>query len=303
MAIVAIDLNVLSLRIFLSVVETGSLSKTARSLFISQPSVSSHIKNLERSLNVKLLDRGPQGAEATEAGKLFAYRARELMQTLSGINDEMAAVKGTMDRRLSVAGTTTLGSYLLPRVIGDFLGRDREAQTEVLVGNSEQVLQWILEGQTGLGLTFGTVDVEEIDVTGLLSERLRLIVAPDHPLAGQEVEPQALAKSRFLVREHGSSTRDGQERALAAWGIADAPRCMIWTAEAAKEGVLAGLGITLISEHVVGRELRGGSLAEIHVFPQPEPREVYLLSARGFVHSRLELEFRRHLKELDGWPS
>lgn len=303
MAIVAIDLNVLSLRIFLSVVETGSLSKTARSLFISQPSVSSHIKNLERSLNVKLLDRGPQGAEATEAGRLFAYRARELMQTLSGINDEMAAVKGTMDRRLSVAGTTTLGSYLLPRVIGDFLGRDREAQTEVLVGNSEQVLQWILEGQTGLGLTFGTVDVEEIDVTGLLSERLRLIVAPDHPLAGQEVEPQALAKSRFLVREHGSSTRDGQERALAAWGIADAPRCMIWTAEAAKEGVLAGLGITLISEHVVGRELRSGSLAEIHVFPQPEPREVYLLTARGFVHSRLELEFRRHLKELDGWPS
>ena len=303
MAIVAIDLNVLSLRIFLSVVETGSLSKTARSLFISQPSVSSHIKNLERSLNVKLLERGPQGAEATEAGRLFAYRARELMQTLSGINDEMAAVKGTMDRRLSVAGTTTLGSYLLPRVIGDFLGRDREAQTEVLVGNSEQVLQWILEGQTGLGLTFGTVDVEEIDLTGLLSERLRLIVAPDHPLAGQQVEPQALAKSRFLVREHGSSTRDGQERALAAWGIADAPRCMIWTAEAAKEGVWAGLGITLISEHVVGRELRSGSLAEIHVFPQPEPREVYLLSARGFVHSRLELEFRRHLKELDGWPS
>lgn len=299
----ALDLNVLSLRIFLSVVETGSLSKTARNLYVSQPSVSAHIRNLERSLNVILLERGPQGAHATEAGELFAHRARDLMHTLSGINDEMAAVKGTMDRRLSVAGTTTLGSHLLPRVIGDFLGRDGEAQTEVLVGNSEQVLQWILEGQAGLGLTFGTVEADEIEVTGLLSERLRLVVDPEHPLAGQYAEPQALTGYRFIVREQGSSTRDSQERALAAWGIPDAPRCTIWTAEAAKEGVWAGLGITLISEHVVGRELRTGTLAEVHVSPEPESREVYLLSAKGFVHSRLEFDFRRHLKELAGWPS
>lgn len=303
MTVVALDLNVLTLRIFLSVVETGSLSKTARSLYISQPSVSAHIRNLERSFDVTLFERGPRGAETTEAGRLFAHRARELMQTLSGINDEMAAVKGGMDRRLSVAGTTTLGSHLLPRVIGNFLGRFDCAQTELLVGNSEQVLQWILEGQTGLGLTFGRVDADEIEVTGLLSERLLVVASPDHPLAGSEVEPSSLADQRFLVREHGSSTREGQERALAIWGLSDVPRCTIWTAEAAKEGVWAGLGITLISEHVVGRELRDGSLAQVHVSPEPDSRQVYLLSAKEFAHSRLELDFQRHLRELDGWPA
>ncbi len=303
MVVVGMDLNVLSLRIFLSVVETGSLSKTAKNLFVSQPSVSGHIRSLERSLDARLLERGPWGARPTEAGRLFSQRARELLHTLSGINDEIAAATGSIDRRLSVAGTTTLGSHLLPRVIGDFLGSGHDAQIEIVVGNSEAVLQSILEGRTGLGLTFGTVVDDEIDVATLLSERLRLVAEPHHPLAGRTVEPEELSGERFLLREPGSSTREAQERALAVWELAEARRCTIWAAEAAKEGVRAGLGVTLISEHVVARELGEGSLAEIHVVPEPEPREVYLLTTKSYVHSPLERAFRTHLQELETWPT
>lgn len=303
MVVVGMDLNVLSLRIFLSVVETGSLSKTAKNLFVSQPSVSGHIRSLEKSLGAQLFERGPWGATPTEAGKLFSQRAKELLHTLSGINDEIAAATGSIDRRLSVAGTTTLGSHLLPRVIGDFLGGRDDAQVEIVVGNSEAVLQSILEGRTGLGLTFGTVVDDEIEVTSLLSERLRLVAGAHHPLAGRTVEPWELSGECFLLREPGSSTREGQERALSIWALPEARRCTIWTAEAAKEAARAGLGITLISEHVVDRDLGEGRLAEIRVVPEPAPREVYLLSTRSYIHSPLEREFRRHLQDLESWPT
>ena len=112
------NLSIQGLRIFLAVAETGSFSAAARQLYMSQPSVSAHVRNLETSLSARLLDRGPAGATLTPAGEALAKHARTIFEVMDQVDEDVSAAQGIQDRKLSVAGTSTLGSYLLPQILG-----------------------------------------------------------------------------------------------------------------------------------------------------------------------------------------
>src|SRR5699024_6130665 len=121
------------LKVFLAVLEFGSLSAAARALYISQPAVSARIRELEAAMGVRLLDRGPVGAVATSAGQVLARRAREIGQIADGLRTEVRHAQQQEDRRLLVGGTTTLGTYLLPRMLAQFAGTHQPVDVELRV--------------------------------------------------------------------------------------------------------------------------------------------------------------------------
>ncbi|MBC9953746.1 LysR family transcriptional regulator [Leucobacter sp. cx-42] len=297
-----------SLRVFLSVVEEGSLSKAARVLYMSQPSVSVHVRDLETSLGVHLLDRSPMGVTPTAAGTALAERAREVMSIIGGLEAEVAAAEGMNAHRLVVGATGTLGQALLPNVLAGFADTHPDLRVELRVGNAKQVAQWVIDREVAIGICAGKIDQPQLRSKAVLDESLTLVALPSHPLVqqqsrGEAVRPEQLAGERFLMRELGSATRSDQDLALAMWGCSKA---MTWTvsgAESALECVRAGVGISLISEHVVARELNEGRLAAIELDQMPPRRPVTVIWVAGTTLRPVEEELIETLDGLTSWTS
>lgn len=300
-------LSTQSLRIFLAVVEQGSLSKAARSLYMSQPSVSVHVRGLETSLGAQLIERSTTGATPTAAGLALADRAREILAIIEDIDVDVAAAQGIADQRLAVAATTTLGNSLVPQLLAGFVGERDAIRVDLRVGNAEQVIRWVLDREVSVGVCAGIVDHQQLRAVKLLDEALVLAAAPDHPLVsrqrgGAALSADDLADQRFLMREIGSATRAEQDHALAMWGCRQAAQWTIWGAEGARECVRSGLGLSLISEHVIARDLADGTLVAMDLRPAPPRRPVTLIRLAGAALRPLETDFVALLTRLRDWP-
>ncbi|MGN6403600.1 LysR family transcriptional regulator [Sinomonas sp.] len=296
------NLSIQGLRIFLAVAETGSFSAAARQLYMSQPSVSAHVRSLETSLSARLLDRGPAGATLTPAGEALAKHARTIFEVMDQVDEDVSAAQGIQDRKLSVAGTSTLGSYLLPRVLSRFLAENRGIHTELRVGNAERVADWLVNREVSLGICAGKVNHEQLECTVIFEDALVLVAGRASALAGRSLTADDLKDQRFLLREIGSATRSDQDEALAEWKLTQAEQWTIWTSEAARESVRAGLGVALISEHVVAQDLRSGDLVRLKIHPAPPTRPVSLVHMAGQPLTPIEHAFVHLIKQMHTWP-
>lgn len=296
-----------SLGIFLSVVEHGSLSKAARTKYMSQPSVSAQIRSLETALGTHLLERSHTGVTPTAAGRVLAARAAEILSVIGGIEAEVSAAQGLVDSRLAVAATSTLGSYLVPQMLARFTADHPSVRVELRVGNAEQVIQWVIDREATVGLAAGRIDHPQLRSTPFLDEAIVAAAAPDHPLAlaqeERELHLQDLRGHRFLMREIGSATRSVQESTLAAWKLAEAEQWTIWGAEGARECARAGLGIVLVSEHVIAQDLEFGTLRALRIDPPPPRRPVTALRPAGVRLTDLEAQFTTAFTGLEAWPA
>jgi len=296
-------LSTQNLHVFLTVVETGSISAAARALYMSQPSVSANVRSLETSLAARLLDRSPAGTSPTAAGRVLADHARKVLKILEDVDTEVARAQGLEDQKLSIAGTSTLGSYLLPRVLSRFLDEHRQVRTELRVANAERVIEWIVNREVSIAICAGAVQHEQLESTVIFDEALVLAAHRAHPLAGRSLVPDDLQGQRFLQREIGSSTRVDQDAVLESWGLGNAPQWTIWSAEAARESVRAGLGLALISEHVIGQDLRNGELVRLKIDPPPRRRPVTLVHRGETPLSSIEQAFVQLLSSIKSWPA
>ncbi|MGW8885295.1 LysR family transcriptional regulator [Streptomyces sp. NPDC055749] len=298
------ELNLHRLWIFMQVVEHHGFSAAAQRLYMSQPSVSNQVRRLEQSLRVTLIDRSGARIRPTAEGEVLAEYGKRVFLLADEAVAAVQQVSGLTSGRLLVGGTTTVGTYLLPPLIARFAEQHPGIECDIFVGNNEAVLERLLGGGIGVAVVAGTPTAAQLVMETVLDERLVLVAAPSHPLAGaREVEPAALAASRFLLREPGSQTRELQESVLAEWGLTEVSRSDIWGPEAVKQCVAADLGLSLISEHAVVDDVRAGSLAVLDVSPRPRSRPVNLVRRRDRLLSPAERAFMGVLRAIGSWPS
>lgn len=297
------ELNLHRLWIFMQVVEHGGFSAAAQKLFMSQPSVSNQVRQLERSVQATLVDRsGPRVRATAEGEVLFEYAKRVFLLA----DEAVAAVRQVSDLRsgkLIVGGTTTVGTYLLPSLFAEFQRRYPRIECDIDVGNNVQIRGRLLNGEIGLAVVAGTPGAPQLVTEPILKERLVLIAAPDHPLAGKVLEPSVLAEERFLLREQGSQTRDLQEAALLQWDIPQVVRSDVSGPEAIKQCVTVQLGVSLISEHAVVDEVQDGRLVILEVDPPLKTRPISVTHRRDRLLSPAERAFIDLLRDVHDWPS
>lgn len=296
------ELNLHRLWIFLQVLECGGFSAAAQKLYMSQPSVSGQVRQLEQSLHATLVDRSGSRVRPTAEGEVLADHARRIFLLAEEAVVAIRQVQGLAAGKIVVAGTSTVGTYLLPSLIARFVREHPGIEHAVLVGNGEQVQRWLLDGEVGLALLAGHPDAAQLVVEPLSSDRLVLIGPPEHPLAGRVTAPAELAGEHFLLREHGSATRRLQEAELERWGLTGVTTAELWGPETLKQSVGVGLGVSLISEHAVARDVAHGALSIIDVRPPPAARPVVVAHRRDRLLSPAEIAFLRQLRELPEWP-
>jgi DNA-binding transcriptional LysR family regulator len=304
------QLNLHRLSIFMTVVESGGFSAAAQKLYMSQPSVSNHVRNLEQSLQTTLIDRsGPRIRPTAEGEVLVEYARRVFMLTEEAVA-AIREVSGVQTGRLEVGGTTTVGTYLLPRLLARFRDRHRGIECDIVVGNNGQIVKRLLDGELGVAIVAGQPGAPQLKTETVLDERLLLVAAPDHELAKQQLDgtgrahvtPADLASERFLLREPGSQTRDLQEAALIGWDLDDMAKADMWGPETIKQSVAAGLGISLISEHAIDAEVRDGRLMVLEVDPPLRSRPVVVAYRRDRLLSPAERAFLGLVRGLRTWP-
>ncbi|MEO3785155.1 LysR family transcriptional regulator [Actinocorallia sp. B10E7] len=296
------QLNLHRLGIFMTVVECGGFSAAASKLYLSQPSVSHQVRQLEQSLRTVLIDRSGSRIRLTPEGEVLLEYARRVFLLADEAVAAIRRVSGLQTGTLVVGGSTTVASHLLPPALAAFRDRYEGIEVGIFAGNAEQVEKRLVDGEIGVAVIAGEVRAPQLVGRPIMEDRLVLITPPGHPLAsGPEPVQERLVGERFLLREPGSSTRAQQEELLERWGLAgDVRTTEIWGSETIKQSVAAGLGVSVVSEHCVEGESAQRLLS---ARPVASARPIVLAHRRDRLLGPAEQAFIELLQSMHTWPA
>ncbi|MER6353297.1 LysR family transcriptional regulator [Streptomyces sp. NPDC001634] len=238
-----------------------SFTRAAAELKYAQSSVTSQIRTLESSLGTELFDRLGSRIRLTEAGERLLPYARQIIELSE---EARAAVSGAQEP----AGTLTVGtmesltSYRLPPLLELFHHRYPKVRLSLRTTIGDETRQALRQGAYDLGfLMEEQTEHAGLETEVLAVERLALVAAAGHPLAGKEIAACDLVRESLLATEPGCAYRDLFERELTA--LAPVDFMEFGTIEATKRAAAAGLGISLLPEVTVAAELAEGSLVRL----------------------------------------
>jgi len=268
------------LQIFCKVVELKSFSKAGEAVHLSQPTVSSHIKELESHFGAQLIDRLARQALPTKAGELLYKNATRLLAVRDETESAMSEFLGSIKGRLTVGGSTIPGGYLLPKLIGDFCRTYPEVYVSLKVGDTSDILESISEGQIEAGIVGALSEDQQLEQKALAQDRLCIVVPADHPLARKKsIHLQALFDESFIIRESGSGTLRSLERQLKSLGRSIDELHIVaemGSTEAIRQGIKNGVGISILSAIAVADDVNSGSLCTLTIEELSLDRLFYL---------------------------
>ena len=280
-------MNLSHLAIFYAVLQHQSISLGAENLHISQPAVSKQLKEFEASLHTKLFDRHAKGVRPTEAAVLLGEYARRIFALEAEAELALSELQGLKRGHLKIGASLTIGNYLLPEILARFHARYPGVEVNVELDNTVVIQRKLLEGSLDLGFTEGYVEIGELDSEVFAVDELVPVAPPGHPiLASSQVTLEQLCREEFVVREHGSGTREVIERALFERGFTQHSLVSFADIEAVKRAVAAGIGIGIISGHAIATELEQGKLLRVTVSDFSLHRPLHLVTLHGKYQTR-----------------
>jgi DNA-binding transcriptional LysR family regulator len=294
-------MDVWHLNIFKEVVEHKSFSLAARAVALTQPTVSSHIKELENHFGCRLLDRLGREVLPTRAGELLYTHAKKILAQFSETESAMAGFLGNISGRLDIGGSTIPGTYILPRVIGRFLAHHENVNISLIVGDTAQIVENIIASKLEFGVVGARSESGRIVQTRLIEDDMRLIVPADHQWAHKnQVSLSMMLAEPFIIREAGSGTRKSLQQRLDEMG-GDIGQLNIVAEMGSTAAVIQGIkyrvGISILSPVAVSDELAAGTLKALRVTGMQLKRYFYLTVRQDRTPSPLCAAFIDFLRQ------
>ncbi len=259
-------LNLHQLATFQVVARHCSFVRAAEELHFSQPAVSAQVRQLEEALGVKLFDQIGRKTHLTQAGEELYLYSQKIFSLIDETLDTMEALRSPHYGRLSVGADTTVGSYVIPGLLGKFHRIYPEVDITLDVVNRAALVEALVSNRIDIAIV-GTVPNDiPVEIEPFARNELVLVAAPTHRLAGCSKIPLAeLAKEHFLLREVGSGTRAALEAVFQEAGLPLLVSMQVGNNSAIKQGVAAGLGVALISRVALDMELETNRLVILDV--------------------------------------
>ena len=278
----AVDFDLRQLEIFRKVVELESFSKAAEVVFLAQASVSERIANLENMLGLKLLDRLGRRVVPTKAGELLYKHALNLLEMKRIACAEMEDFLGIRRGEIRIGGSTIPGEYILPRVLGLFGRKNSQITVTLVIADSAEIENRVLEGQLELGVIGRKTSQRSLATSPLWQDELVIAVPSGHRWAKrEEVSLEELTQEPFILRESGSGTLKTLDDYLRAAGLEGIGSLRIiarlGTSTAVKEGIKAGLGVSILSSLAMNTEFETGLLKQLKVKGLRMTRSFYMI--------------------------
>ena len=248
-------LTLRQLEIFRAIALSGSTTAAGDSVALSQSATSAALNELERILDARLFDRVGKRLVLNDTGRGLLPAALAVLDGAKGIEAARAVGDQAFPMDLRLFASTTLGNYILPRLLARFAKQFPIARLQLSIGNTHDVINAVQGFTADLGLIEGPCHASEIRVIPLWEDELVIVAAPTHPLAHvagrRKLTPEHLSDAQWLLREPGSGTREAVEHALLPHLQRIRSNLTLGSSEAIKHAAAAGLGLSCLSRHVV----------------------------------------------------
>lgn len=281
------DLELRHLRVFLAVAQLGGHTRAARSLGISQSTVSETLSSLERALGTALFRKATRGSMLTPTGEALLPRARNILTLASQLLADLAQVSTDVNAKLVVAAVESVNAYVLPSRLAALRARWPNVHLEVVTGTCAEIRESVTGGQSDLGLLLEG-ETRSRDASVLTTARLAVLAAPGHPLVEQGASPDQLRRHELLMSDASGPYHRLLRQYFEAAEVPFPRTQTLGNVEGVKRGILAGsTALGLLPAHAVEEELKAGALAEVEVRPPLPPLVLRALIAPGAVDSPL----------------
>ena len=289
------------LNIFCKVIELKSFSKAGKAIRLSQPTISSHIKDLEDHFDCRLIDRLSKEAVPTKAGELLYDYAKRMLALRDETETALAEYNGKIRGRLVIGGSTIPGTYLMPQLVADFKKKYPDVIVSLVIGDTDHIIESILNGNLELGIVGAKAETKKITQKKLIEDEMRLIVPVGHRWAGEKrVSLKRLVSEPFILRERGSGTLRSLDQSLSGCGHSIEDLNVVaelGSTQAICQGIKTGAGVSVISTLAAAEDLQMGKLNALEVDGLDLKRNFYLTRHRYRSPSPLSEAFVQFLKE------
>ena len=243
------------LYVFGTVARLKSMTEAARRLHMTQPAVSIQIKQLQESIDIPLIEIVGRKLYLTEAGERLFELYQNVDHEIESFEAAISQLKGGLKGKLTITSAST-AKYFLPYLLGEFQRRYPQVTISLKVTNRNEVLHHLSQNKYDLAFLTQLPDMDNIVAIPFLENPLVMGAPPEHPLAGEKNIPaEKIKDEQFIFREVGSGTRMMMIDYMKKNGIEVNPVMELGTNEAVKQAIMAGIGLSIISNLSLGNEL------------------------------------------------
>ncbi len=288
-------MTIRKLEIYYTVSEMLNMTEAAKVLYISQPSISQVIKELEEEMKVKLFQRLGRKLYITEEGRVFQKYALRMLNLYKESQKLMEDMREVKVGNLRLGASTTIGTYLLPDIIADFKKEYPKVDIELYITNTQEISENLLKNNIDLGLVEGKVVADELETMDLWEDELIIISSPNKKWK-KVIDRKKLEEETFILREKGSGSRTTYEDAM---GVRDKNVFVFGGTEAIKRAVIKDLGVACVSKLTIGEEEKRKVITVSRIKDLEIKRQLKLLYHRDKEFSRLIEKFIEFSKGYD----
>lgn len=251
------------LAIFLKIVQTKSITKTAEAMHLTQPAVSIQLKNFQSQFNIPLIEIINKKVYITEFGKDIAESAQTIMNEVSVIDNRLTKYNGSLTGTLRMSSVST-GKYVIPYFLADFLKAHQNVDLCLDVSNKTTVLDLLEQNQSDFSLVSDLPKQMSLQRIELMPNTLYLVGSGNQSGQTESITKQTLEKLPLIYREEGSATRMAMEKFIEKNRISVKKKIQLTSNEAVKQAVIAGIGFSIMPVIGLKNELE---CKQLQIFP------------------------------------
>jgi DNA-binding transcriptional LysR family regulator len=295
-------MNLAYLKTLAEVVKQGSFTKAAKTLGISQPTVSFHLQRLEEECGSKLMERKGRGVFLTEMGREYWHFAQRVLAEQEGLERRLATVREEVAGTLALCASTIPGEFILPRLLGDFRQRYPGVDATVEISDTSHVVDLVAERHYDVGFIGAPLKRRGLALHQLCEDEVILTAPFTHPLTQRDsVTLEELEGQPLIQRTEGSGTQRSIEMLLKEAGFSTARMTCplrVSSPQAVLTAVEAGLGLAFVSRLSATHHLQCRSIAMVPLVGVTLTRGIYYTYMERHSHPRL---VHRFLEFLSSW--
>src|SRR5215471_3047649 len=270
------------LRAFVSLARTGSFTKTARELHLSQSAISHSIKGLEQELQCRLLDRLGKSVILTQAGEQLLTHAERILGEMGTARERLRDLSKWGHGRLRIGASPTSCQYILPNVLREFKESFPQCLIQIEPGDTPIALELLHNNRIDLALALQPRHLSQLEFRPLFNDELTFVVSPLHPWAkAGRVDRREITRQRFILYTRTSYMADMIEDYFKRERLVLPTSIELGNMEAIKELVKLGLGISILAPWVAQKEIAEGSLSALPLGKRKLKRRWGVLLRRG----------------------
>jgi DNA-binding transcriptional LysR family regulator len=276
-------ISIRQLELFVKIAQLGNVTKAAKALFLSQSAASMGLLELEKQLDTPLFDRVGKKLSLNSNGEYLFSKAKEIIERILEFENFHLQKKNQLVGNLNIGASTTIGNYILPQNLNNFINDNPEIKVHIYIENTKEIIEKILSLEIDLAYIEGTCSHPEILVETWRKDELVFCCSPNFPLAKKKkLKLSDIQKPIWILREIGSGTRHIFEKNFGATHLS--PESILLemsSTEAIKEALISGMGVSCLSFEAIKREIKAGDLVLLNIDEIKITRYFYKL-----VHKR-----------------